>query len=123
MTIAPSGDVVFVADRATGRVLAIRSWRESAETQILAGELDHVAAMAMEGDQLLVATAQAVAALDPAEGTVIWRCDAGFEVTRLDRLTAGVYALIARRSFTEPLQVLSGGPEGKVYFVPGRPLD
>jgi hypothetical protein len=123
-TVAAGGEAaLFVADRASGRILTIRDWRHSAEPRWLPDRIDEPVALAAEGTQVLVAAAAEIVALDAETGVVRWRRVLPFKPTRLDRLSSGVYALNTPSSAAEPLQVLSSGFEGNVYFVPGRPAE
>jgi hypothetical protein len=123
VTISACGDTLFVADRASGRILTIRDWPHGAEARWLPGRIDEPVAMATEGAQVLVAAAAEIVSLDAETGGVGWRRVLPFKPTRLDRLSSGVYALNTRSSAAEPLQVLSSGFEGNVFFVPGRPAE
>ncbi len=122
-----AGADLFLADRATSQIMRIRNYADSAEMSLLAGSAlgidDPVAiGLAPGGVSLMVAggASRSLLWLDRSTGEVSRSLALDFEPSRLDRFSGAspLFVLNSRASSTDPVQILDGGSDPAVYFVP-----
>jgi len=126
LALANGGRDLFVADRATGRILEIRGFRDEATVMAFAedstGNSDPVG-LAVSADQrrLFVAdrAAKRVDTYDLESRALLGQIAVEWEPALLEPLALrSVFLLKSSGSGQEPLLVLDAGREPAVYFVP-----
>ena len=129
MAFARNGRDLFVADRATRRVIEIRGYRASAAPIPLADETSGVvepAAMAVSenGTRLFLADRgkNTVGIYDLTTRTLAGEIALDFAPVSLEPLSGQSLYLLKGGGGGEPFQVLSAGREPAVYFVPAERL-
>lgn len=126
LALDAAGVSLFAADRKQNTVLELNDWRNSGAAILLASDsigVDAPSALAVsaDGKSLIVANGGETAGLlliDRATRAVSASMALEFRPTRLDRLSDGVSYLLNNRQNGQPLEVLSGGNDAKVFFVP-----
>ncbi len=126
IALAGGGRDLFVAERATGRILEIRDFRDEAAVMVFAaspGEGWDPVGLAVSADQrrLFVAdrAGQRVDAYEVATRTLLAQIAVDGEPSLLEPLSVkSVFLLRSAGGGGEPLLVLDAGREPAVYFVP-----
>ncbi len=129
MAFARNGQDLFVADRATRRVIEIRSYRALAAPIPLADETSGIvepAAMAMseDGTRLFLVDKgrNTVGIYDLTTRSLAGEIALDFVPVSLEPLSGHSLYLLKGGGGGEPFQVLSAGREPAVYFVPAERL-
>jgi DNA-binding beta-propeller fold protein YncE len=126
LALDAKGATLYAAGATRNAVVELSDWRNSGAATLLAsGNLgvDQPSALAVSADgrKLIVANggeAPGLLILDLATRAVAGTLALEFKPTRLDRLSDGVSFVLNSRQQGQPLEVLSGAPGAKVFFVP-----
>lgn len=123
LALSGDGRSLYAASRKDNTVLELADWRNTGGATLLAGENAGVLspealALSADGRKLIVANEASLVMIDRATRAVTETINLSFKPTRLERLGDGSAFLLNNRQQGQPLEVLSGGPEAKVFFVP-----
>ena len=122
--IAIAGADLYLADREAEQVFAIRGYRDQGAPELLAsagrGVADPVAlAVSANGKSLWIAggMSKSLYRVDAAAGSVDATLPLDFEPSRLEAM-GGMFLLNARFAAGDSFELLAGGDNPAVYFVP-----
>lgn len=123
LALDTAGGSLFAASRKDSSVLELADWRTNGGATLVAadnaGILNPEAlALSADGRKLIVANAASIVMIDRSTRAVTDTLSLAFKPTRLERLGDGSAFLLNNREPGQPLEVLSGGPDAKVFFVP-----
>lgn len=117
VSVAVSGTHVFFADRGRNEVWDLRNYREGGDPRLVAAVEDPVG-VAAAADLVVFASASGrkVSGVRPGSAEPVFDLALDFEPAGVERFGNTGWLLNAGRS--GPLQVLAGGDQPAVYFVP-----
>lgn len=118
-----TGNSLYAASRSGNSVLELADWLNTGAATLLANENAGVEApealgVSADGRSLFVANKSTLAIIDRSTRSINQTLAIDFKASRLEPVAGGSIWLLNSRSQGQPLEVLSAGPEAKVFFVP-----
>ncbi len=123
LALDSTGNALYVSSRSGNSALELAGWQTSGAATLLANEnagIEAPAGIALSADErsVIVAGKSSLVVIDRATRAVQRTLALDFEPTRLEPVAGGRMWRLNSREQGQPLEVLSAGPEGKVFFVP-----
>lgn len=123
LALDSTGATLYVASRGGNQVLELADWRNSGGAAMVANENAGILApgalaISNDGRRLIVANEASLVMIDRATRAVTQTMSLEFRPSRLEKLADGNAWLLNSREQGQPLEVLSAGPDAKVFFVP-----